>query len=147
ASGFLRSRTTLRLACPRTVCNSEARPGSPRPGASILMTSAHSRQIPCGCRASDDPTAVEDANIRERERSRSVCRAFPTAADDLQSERRARCLHTLLGDPDCSPEAAVLQLRRNELLGRLTQWETRHMGGLSRIGDPLLVVVSAPSGH
>ena len=40
ASGFFRSRTMAFFACPSTECSSEARPGSPLPGASILMTSA-----------------------------------------------------------------------------------------------------------
>ena len=40
ACGFFRSRTMLFFAWPSTVCSSDARPGSPRPGASTLMTSA-----------------------------------------------------------------------------------------------------------
>ena len=40
AAGCFRSSTMPRFAWPRTVCSSDARPGSPRPGASTLITSA-----------------------------------------------------------------------------------------------------------
>ena len=40
AVGSFRFKTTPRLPWPSTVWSSEARPGSPRPGASILITSA-----------------------------------------------------------------------------------------------------------
>jgi hypothetical protein len=41
----------------------------------------------------------------------------------------------------------MAKLRRCKLLGWFAQRKTRHMRGLRRVGDPLLVVLAAPCRH
>jgi hypothetical protein len=53
----------------------------------------------------------------------------------------------LPADVKRSIKLAVRELQRTELLDRLAQRETGHMGGLGHIGDRLLVVVAAPCRH
>jgi len=45
------------------------------------------------------------------------------------------------------PEAAMGELGRSELLGRLAQREARHMRRLRPVGDRLLAVPAAPIRH
>jgi len=48
---------------------------------------------------------------------------------------------------ELSPETAMGELRRGELLRRLAQRKARDMGGLRLVGDPLLPGSAAPRRH